>query len=121
MKRPGVDGGFILCFFLNLVLNSFWAIPAVVLFVAHFVAGIPIWPAWVALFLWIAVVFGITAFMSWAATGADMNSAGTGTRGSATIRYASQNHTMTRGENERGSGFPAAGSHSDGRESRTRR
>ena len=109
MKRPGVDGGFILCFFLNLVLNSFWAIPAVVLFVAHFVAGIPIWPAWVALFLWIAIVFGITAFMSWAATGADMNSAGTGTRGSATIRYASQSHTMVRGENERGSGFPAAG------------
>lgn len=94
MKRPGVDGGFILCFFLNLVLNAFWAIPAIVLFVAHFVAGIPIWPAWVALALWIVIVFGITAFMSWAATGANSNSAGTGTRGSATIRYSSQQHAQ---------------------------
>ena len=68
MKRAGVDGNFILCFLLNLVLNGFWALPAVVLFVAHFVAGIPIWPAWAALILWIVIVFGVTAFMSWAAS-----------------------------------------------------
>ena len=102
MKRPGVDGGFILCFFLNLLFNAFWAIPAIALFIAHFVAGIPIWPAWVALILWIAIVFGITAFMSWAASGADSNSAGTGTRGSATIRYSSQQRVQqaNNGENE---------------------
>ena len=102
VKRPGVDGGFILCFFLNLLFNAFWAIPAIALFIAHFVAGIPIWPAWVALILWIAIVFGITAFMSWAASGADSNSAGTGTRGSATIRYSSQQRVQqaNNGENE---------------------
>ena len=98
MKKPGVDGGFILCFFLNLVLNAFWALPAVALFVAHFIAGTPIWLGCAALAIWVIAVFGITAFMSWAASSSDANSAGTGVRGSATIRYSSQRHN--RDDNE---------------------
>ncbi len=66
MKRPQVDGGFLFCFLLNLVLNAYWAIPAAVLFVAHFVAGTPLWPAWVALALWVLATFAVTAFLSWA-------------------------------------------------------
>ena len=87
MKRPGVDGDFILCFFLNLLLNGFWVIPAVVLFIAHFVAGIPIWPAWVALGLWIAIVFGITAFMSWATSTSDSSRS---RQANVTTHYSSQ-------------------------------
>lgn len=91
MKRPGIDGGFILCFLLNLLLNVYWAIPAVVLFVLHFALGTPLWLGWLALAVWVAAVFGITAFMSWAVSTSDSNSAGTGMRGKATIRYSSQN------------------------------
>ena len=98
MKKPGIDGGFVLCFLLNLVLNAFWALPAVVLFVAHFIAGTPIWLGFAALVIWIVAVFGITAFMSWAASSSDANSAGTGVRGSATIRYSSHRHNHTDGE-----------------------
>ncbi len=92
MKRPGIDGGFILCFFLNLIFGAFWALPAVALFVAHFVAGTPIWLGWAALGMWIVVEFAITAFLSWAVSNGDGNSAGTGTKGKATIRYSSQQH-----------------------------
>ena len=90
MRRPGVDGGFLLCFGLNLVLNAFWALPGVVLLVAHFAFGAPLWLALLAFALWVVIVFGITAFMSWAASTSDSNGAGTGTRGSATVRYSSQ-------------------------------
>lgn len=89
MKRPGIDGGFILCFGLNLIMNAFWALPAVALFIAHFVAGIPLWPAWVALALWILGVLGVTAFMSWASSTGNSNAAGTGTKGKVTVRRSS--------------------------------
>ncbi len=90
MKRPGIDGGFLLCFGLNLILNCFWVIPAVVLFVTHFILGTPLWLAWLALGLWLAIVFAITAFMSWAASTSNSNGAGTGTRERVTVRYSSQ-------------------------------
>ena len=92
MKRPGIDGGFLLCFGLNLILNGFWALPAIVLFITHAVLGTPLWLAWLALVLWLVIVFGITAFMSWASSTGNSNGAGTGTRGRATARYASQRH-----------------------------
>ncbi len=66
MKRPHVDGGFLFCFGLNLILSAYWAIPAVVLFVAHVIAGTPLWAAWLALGLWVLITFGITLFLSWA-------------------------------------------------------
>ena len=72
--------------------RAFWALPAVALFVAHFVAGTPIWLGWAALGIWIVVEFAITAFLSWAVSHGDGNSAGTGTKGKATIRYSSQQH-----------------------------
>ena len=92
VRKPGVDGGFILCFFLNLIFNVYWAVPAVVLFITHYALGTPLWLAWLALVIWVAAIFGITAFMSWAVSTGDSNSAGTGTRGKATIRYSSQRH-----------------------------
>ena len=93
MKRPGVDGGFLLCFGLNLIFNAFWALPGVILLVAHFIIGIPLWPALVAFGLWIAAILGITIFMSWATSTSNSNGAGTGTRGRATVRYSSQHRT----------------------------
>jgi len=89
MKRPGVDGGFILCYGFNLILNGFWALPAVVLFILHFAAGIPLWAAGVALAAWLIVVLGVTAFMSWAVSTGSSNAAGTGTTGKVTIRRSS--------------------------------
>lgn len=93
MKRPGIDGGFLLCFGLNLILNGFWALPAVILLITHFALGTPLWAAGLALVLWIAIVFGITAFMSWAVSGGNANGAGTGTSGRTTVRYASDRPT----------------------------
>ncbi|MBO4352909.1 MAG: hypothetical protein J5818_05400 [Eggerthellaceae bacterium] len=90
MKRPGIDGGFLLCFGLNLLLNAFWALPAVVLLITHYALDTPLWLAWFALGLWLAIIFGITAFMSWATSSSNSNGAGTGTRGRATVRYSSQ-------------------------------
>lgn len=101
MKRPGIDGGFVLCFFLNLLLNALWALPAVLLFATHFVMGTPLWLAWLALALWVGAVFGVTAFMSWAASTSDSNSAGTGTRGNVTIRHASDKNRPTEFGNDR--------------------
>ena len=65
MRRPSVDGNFMFCFALNLIFNAYWAIPAVILFVAHFVVGTPLWIAWLALGLWIAITFAITLFLGW--------------------------------------------------------
>lgn len=90
MKRPGVDGGFLLCFGLNLILNIFWLVPAIILFVTHAIFGTPLWLAWLALILWVVIVFGITAFMSWATSTTTSNGAGTGTRGRTTVRYSSE-------------------------------
>ncbi len=89
MKKPGIDGNFILCYGLNLVFNSFWLLPAVVLFIAHFVAGIPLWPAGLAFIAWLLIIFGITLFMSWAVSTGNSNAAGTGTHGKVTIRRSS--------------------------------
>lgn len=92
MKRPGIDGGFLLCFGLNLILNGFWVIPAIVLFITHFVLGTPLWLAWLALALWVAIVFGITAFMSWAASTSNSGMNGSARNDRVTVRYASQQH-----------------------------
>lgn len=90
MKRPGIDGGFFLCVGLNLVLNIGWAIPAVVLFVLHFVVGIPLWVAGLALAIWVLVVFLITLFMQWVASTGNGDRAGTGVRGRNTAHYSSE-------------------------------
>lgn len=90
MKRPGIDGNFMLCWGLNLVLNIFWALPAVVLFITHFALGTPLWWAGLAFGLWIAGCFAATLFLSMLGTTGKSNGAGTGMRGSGTIRYSSQ-------------------------------
>lgn len=90
MKRPGFDGGFLLCFLLNLVFTAFWALPSIVLFILHFAIGTPAWLGWAALGIWIVVILAITAFMSWAASTSATNAAGTGMPGKATTRFSSQ-------------------------------
>ena len=90
MKRPGIDGGFLLCFGLNLILNIFWIIPAIVLFIAHAVFATPLWLAWLALGLWLVIVFGITAFMSWAASTGNSGMNGAARNERVTVRYSSQ-------------------------------
>ena len=89
MKRPGVDGGFLLCFILNLFLNIGWLLPAVILLILHFVVGTPLWLFFVALALWVVIVLLMTIFMSWAARTGDSDTAGTGVQGKNTVRYSS--------------------------------
>lgn len=67
MKRPGIDGGLLPCFGINLALNAAWAVPGIVLLVAHALVGgetVPLWWGLAALALWIAIVFGITVGLS---------------------------------------------------------
>ena len=64
MKRPGVDGGFILCFLLNIILNLGWTIPAWVLLICHFVFKISLWWFVGALAIWFVAVLLITVVIS---------------------------------------------------------
>ena len=67
MKRPGVDGGLLICFAINLVLNAVWALPGIILIIVHFIAGsqfVPLSWGLIALGVWVAVVFAITLGLS---------------------------------------------------------
>lgn len=50
-------GGFFLTFFLNLVLSFEWAVPGVLLIVAHYIVPqyVPLWAGIVALGIWVGV------------------------------------------------------------------
>ena len=67
MKHAGTDGGFWLCFALNLILSIGWLFPALVLLVLHFVLHISLLWALAAFVLWLVVVFAITLLLSTAA------------------------------------------------------
>lgn len=54
MKRPGIDGSFLLCLLLNMALNLHWTIPAWILLACHFAFGISLWWFVGALGLWFA-------------------------------------------------------------------
>lgn len=57
MKFVKKNSGVLLSFVINLLFNAEWAIPAVILFVLHFVFDISLWWAFGALCFWIALVF----------------------------------------------------------------
>lgn len=64
MKRPGVDGSFLICLLLNMVLNLAWTIPAWILLACHFIFGISIWWFVGALALWFACMVFICVALS---------------------------------------------------------
>lgn len=52
-RRKKSDGGFLLSFLINLVLNFEFAVAAIVLLVLHYTVNVPLWTVWIALGLWI--------------------------------------------------------------------
>ncbi|MBQ6266214.1 MAG: hypothetical protein IJK64_00410 [Clostridia bacterium] len=56
MKRIRLDGMFFACLALNLLMNAEWLLPAAVLLVLHFLIGLALKWALLALLLWPAVV-----------------------------------------------------------------
>lgn len=63
MKWVKKDSGFLLSFFINLLFNLEWAIPAVICFVLHFIFNISLWWTFGALMLWILVVLARTSLL----------------------------------------------------------
>ena len=56
MRWVKKDRGILLSFFINLLFNLEWAIPAVLCFILHFVFGISLWWTFGAAALWILIV-----------------------------------------------------------------
>lgn len=67
MKRKS-DGGFWLCFLMNLVFSLEWSIPAWLMLIMHFVLGWSIWFFVALLGLFIIGTLIKTIFISWAAS-----------------------------------------------------
>lgn len=63
MKWVKKDSGFLLSFFINLLFNLEWAIPAVICIVLHFVFGISLWWTFGFIALWIIVVLARTSLL----------------------------------------------------------
>lgn len=63
MKWVKKDSGFILSFFINLLFNLEWAIPAVICFVLHFILHISLWWSFGAVMLWILIVLARTSLL----------------------------------------------------------
>ena len=63
MKWVKKDSGFMLSFFINLLFNLEWAIPAVICIVLHFVFGISLWWTFGFIALWIIVVLARTSLL----------------------------------------------------------
>ena len=64
MKKPSVDGGFILCLVLNMIFQLGWTVPAWVLLILHFIIGISLWWFVAALAVWFLIILGITIFLA---------------------------------------------------------
>lgn len=67
MKRR-TDGGFWLCFLMNLIFSLEWSIPAWLLLIMHFVLNWSLWLFVGALGVFIIGVFAKTAVLCWAAS-----------------------------------------------------
>lgn len=65
MRKPNIDGGFIVCFLLNLFFNCEWGLLALLLWAISYWFGISWYPAAVLAALWVLSTLGITAFLSW--------------------------------------------------------
>ncbi len=63
MKWVKKDSGFLLSFFINLLFNLEWALPAVICFVLHFILGISLWWTFGGIALWMLVVFLRTSLL----------------------------------------------------------
>ncbi len=63
MKWVKKDSGFLLSFFINLLFNLEWAIPALICFVLHFILGISLWWTAGGIALWILVVLARTLLL----------------------------------------------------------
>ena len=66
MRRTNRVGNFLLCLFINLMLNSEWSIPALILLALHFWLDISIWWFVGALILWILSILTGMWIMGWA-------------------------------------------------------
>ena len=67
MRRTKRNGGFLLCFLINLLLNLEWSIPAWILLALHLWLGIPIWWFVGGLALWFLRILLGMWFVGWAA------------------------------------------------------
>ena len=63
MKWVKKDSGFLLSFFINLLFNLEWAIPAVICFVLHFIFGISLWWTLGFIALWVIIVLARTSLL----------------------------------------------------------
>lgn len=63
MKWVKKDSGFLLSFFINLLFNLEWAIPAVICFVLHFIFEISLWWTLGFIALWLIVVLARTSLL----------------------------------------------------------
>ena len=65
-KKGNPADGFFLCFLINLLFNFWWGLIATILFVLHFFLNIPLFLAFIGLFIWLGVAFLSTALVVWA-------------------------------------------------------
>lgn len=56
---------FLTTYLINLALNFEWSVPAWILLVLHFKLGLPWWPFWTALALWLVVILVRSVFVYW--------------------------------------------------------
>ena len=63
MKCIKKDNGFVLSFFINLLFNLEWAIPAVICLILYFIFGISLWWTFGAVFVWIIIVLTRTSLL----------------------------------------------------------
>lgn len=59
------DGGFWLCFFLNMIFNFEWSIPGWILLALHFAVGISLWWSVAAFGIWIGFLLLTAAVIKW--------------------------------------------------------
>ena len=65
MRKTKSNGGFLLCFLMNLILNLEWSVPAWILLELHFWLKISLWWFAGALGLWIALMLIQTIIIKW--------------------------------------------------------
>ncbi len=65
MARGNTSGGFLICFFANLLLNCEWGLLALLLWAISYWFDFSWYPAAVLAAAWVAVVFSLTSFMAW--------------------------------------------------------
>ncbi|MBO5797690.1 MAG: hypothetical protein J6R77_05020 [Clostridia bacterium] len=67
MRRTKRAGSFFLCFFVNLLLNLEWCLPALVLLALHIWLGISLWWFVGGMAFWILSILSGMWIMGWAA------------------------------------------------------